>query len=292
MTLQSQALHSPKVFKLSDDYDQEIRKITKRKLKKIARRHKKDFITSGKGVWVNVWNYPETEDTKAFIKRLDKFDIDTIYLQINRSTTEIFKNKDGVDQILLEAHKKNINVIGWSYCYLNDVDTDSKKFYRPARYVSPHGEMLDGMAADIEENTSLSAVRKYTHQIKEALPEDYPLIAIVYSPKIKTKYPWEFIANNWDVLMPMTYWHSLKARKHDDIYNFVKDSIVQLRKLTKKKDLNIHMITDGDRTNAYEVKASIEAARDLGVNAGISIYPEHLATDGMLEMLKKHCDNC
>jgi hypothetical protein len=243
-------------------------------------------LSLGKGTWVNIWNYPQ--DTHKFISRLKKFGIDTVYLQVNRSNTPLFKHQEQVDLILKDAHANNIKVIGWSYCYLKDVSSDARKFVDVANYVSPDGESFDAMAADIEENTSLWAVRAYTNHIKEKLPKDYPLIAIVYSPRIKQDYPWEYVANNWDVLMPMTYWHGLKDRNHETVYNFVKDSIVDLRRLTKKDDLNIHLITDGDRTHHDEVEISLQAAKDHGINSGISIYPEHLASDEMLKKLSTY----
>jgi hypothetical protein len=233
---------------------------------------------------VNLWNYPK--DTEVFMSRMKKFNIDTIYLQVNRSNTPVFKLQPEIDKFLKAAHANDIKVVGWSYCYLNDIAGDAKKFIDVAKYVSPDGESFDAMAADIEENTALSAVTAYTEKIKASLPKDYPLIAIVYSPRIRQEYPWEYVANNWDVLMPMTYWHGLKNRNDEVVYNFVKESITDLRRLSKKDDLNIHLITDGDRTNHAEVAASIRAAKDHGVNAGISIYPEHLASDEMLSKLK------
>lgn len=265
----------------------EVLSLSKYQDQKLSVQDVNKVITNGKGVWVNVWNYPK--DTNAFITRLKTYNIDTIYLQINRSTTEVFKDKAGVDALLKSAHQANIKIIGWSYCYLNDINKDAKKFIEPALYTSPDGHKLDGMAADIEENTNLWAVRSYTEKLKSKLPKDYPLIAIVYSPRIKSVYPWEYIASNWDVLMPMTYWHGLKNRNQETVYNFVKDSISQLRALTKKDDLKIHLITDGDRTSTEELKTSLKAARDLNVNAGISIYPEHLASDEMLSALERHC---
>ena len=250
----------------------------------VTKKEKIQELSSGKGTWVNLWNYPQ--DVDKFISRLKKFNIDTVYLQVNRSTTPVIKHKAEIDQILKQAHANDIKIIGWSYCYLKDINTDADKFIKVAQYISPDGERFDGMAADIEENTSLWAVRSYTDKIKAKLDKNYPLIAIVYSPKIKQDYPWEYVANNWDVLMPMTYWHGLKNRNNETVYNFVKESITDLRKLSKKDDLNIHLITDGDRTSHKEVAISLQAARDHGVNAGISIYPEHLASDAMLKKLE------
>lgn len=272
--------------KLEDKQEKVVEKKESKKEEKISK-----LITSGKGTWVNLWNYPT--DIDKFTTRLKKYDIDTIYLQVNRSTTEVFKNKDAFDELLKKAHEADIKVIGWSYCYLKDIDTDVRKFVKPALYTSPDGHRLDAMAADIEENISLWAVKTYTERIKAELPKDYPLIAITFSPKIKQDYPWKYIGENWDVMMPMVYWHGTKDRSETGVYNFVKDSIADLRRLTGKEDLNIHLITDGDRTHHNEVKLSLEAAKELGINAGVSIYPEHLASDEMLDRLKDFkCAEC
>lgn len=243
-------------------------------------------IKKVKGIWVNIWNYPN--DLDVFFNRLKNFEINTIYLQVNRSTTPVFKHPQAFDEILEEAHKNKIKVIGWTYCYLRDVNADIEKFVEPAKYKSSKGHSLDGMAADIEENLNLAAVTKYTEGIKAALPKDYPLQAIVFSPRIKPNYPWEYIGKNWDVLMPMTYWHGIKNRDSKLVYDFVKDTIVNLRKFTNKPDLNIHLITDGERTSPEEVRISLELAKELKINSGISIYPEHLVTDSILEEIKKY----
>lgn len=170
----------------------------------------RDAITAGKGIWVNIWNYPKNVD--AFIDRLEDYHIDTVYLQVNRSTTEVFRHQVQIDEILKACKKADIKIIGWSYAYLHDVKADADKFIKPALYVSPEGYSFDAMAADIEENYKVESVKKYTELIKAALPEDYPLVAIVFSPQIKPVYPWEYIAENWDILMPMVYWHGIKQR--------------------------------------------------------------------------------
>lgn len=262
----------------------DVIKISKEKKINLGKPRLRIPKAKSKGIWVNIWNYPT--DLEAFMKKLKDFDFDTIYLQINRSTTPMFKHKEKVDEILKVAHKKNIKVIGWTYCYLRDIATDAKKYIEPALYVSPDGERLDGMAADIEENTSEWAISKYTNLIKAKIPEDFPMMAIVFAPKIKPKYPWKYIGNNWDVMMPMTYWHGRKHRTIDDVYNFIKHTVLELRRLTGKRDLKIHLITDGERTSAEEVKASLKAAKRFRVNAGVSLYPEHLAPQSILEVIK------
>ena len=87
--------------------------------------------------------------------------------------------------------------------------------------------------------------------------------------------------------MPMVYWHGIKQRDSQRVATFVADSIHNLRKYTKKDDLNIHMITDGERTTPDEVAISLEVAHKLKVNSGISVYPEHLVPNSILEVIKE-----
>lgn len=269
------------IKKMQDRLQAEIKS---KKSTTIGSRKDRILRDDSKGIWINIWNYPT--DVKSFISKLRKYDLDTIYLQINRSTTPVFKHQEKVDEILKEAHKRKVKVIGWSYCYLRDINTDAKKYIEPALYTSPDGERLDGMAADIEENISEWAINKYTNIIKKAIPENYTMLAIVFAPKIKPKYPWRYMGANWDVLMPMTYWHGRKHRTLTDVHDFIKHTVHELRRLTGKEDLKIHIITDGERTTPAEVETSLKAAKKFKVNSGISVYPEHLVSESILEVVK------
>ncbi len=257
------------------------------KLKKIKGIKELETITKGKGTWVNVWNYPTKVD--EFMTRLRRYDIDTIYLQVNRSNTPVFRNAGQIDEILRKAHQNNIKVIGWSYCYLNNISGDVDRFVKPALYQTSDGHKFDGMAADIEENIRESAVERYTQAVKDKLPSDYPLLAIVFSPRIRPNYPWKYIGANWDVLMPMTYWHGMKNKHQPGVVeNFVTDTVENIRKYTGRDDVSIHLITDGERTTPEQIATSLEVARKLNITGGISIYPEHLATDEMLEVIRSY----
>ncbi len=257
------------------------------KLKKIKGIKELEAITQGKGTWVNVWNYPVKVD--EFMARLRRFDIDTIYLQVNRSNTAIFMHPDKIDELLRKAHQNDIKVIGWSYCYLNNISGDVDRYVKPALYQTSDGHKFDGMAADIEENISMHAVERYTQAVKERIPHDYPLLAIVFAPRIKPNYPWQYIGANWDVLMPMTYWHGMKNKHQPGVVeNFVTETVENIRKFTGREDVSIHLITDGERTTPEQIATSLAVARKLNINGGISIYPEHLATDEMLEVIKSY----
>jgi hypothetical protein len=135
----------------------------------------------------------------------------------------------------------------------------------------------------------MRAVERYTSAIKDQMPDDYPMLAIVFAPRIKPNYPWKYIGANWDVLMPMTYWHGMKNKHQPGVVeNFVTETVENIRKYTGREDVQIHLITDGERTTPEQIATSLEVARKLNINAGISIYPEHLATDEMLEVIRSY----
>ena len=50
----------------------------------------KEPITVGKGIWINIWNYPDNPD--MFCEQLKSKGINAIYLQISRSNMPAIKD--------------------------------------------------------------------------------------------------------------------------------------------------------------------------------------------------------
>ena len=113
-------------------------------------------ITVGKGIWLNIWNYPANPE--IFCEQLKSKGIDTIYLQISRSNTPAIKEPVKLNRIIKSAHERNINVIGWTYSFLKEPISDAHKFIQAVNYRTPDGDKLDGLAADIEEVTNSRAI--------------------------------------------------------------------------------------------------------------------------------------
>ena len=236
----------------------------------------KSPITTGKGIWLNIWNYPANPD--MFCEQLKSKGIDTIYLQISRSNTAAIKSPIGLNKIIKSAHTRDIKVIGWTYSFLKDPRSDARKFLLAVAYRTPDGDALDGLAADIEEVTNSRSIEIFAQAVRKSVGPKYPLIAITFSPVLKRAdprhYAWKTIANNFDIIAPMTYWHGfVKLRSEKGAYDYTAQTISKLKEYTQKDDLQIHLIGDGQKTSKEEIIGFLKAASDNNINAGVSLYP-------------------
>ena len=247
-------------------------------------------ITAGKGIWINIWNYPASPD--MYCEYLKSKGIDTIYLQIARSNTPAIKDPIKLNKIITSAHDRGIKVIGWSYLYLKKPIEDAQKFIKAALYKTPSGDTLDGMAIDIEEVTNSSVIETFAKIVRQTLGNKYPLIAITFSPVQKKAdprhYAWKTIANNFDIIAPMTYWHGIvKLRSRQGAYDYTTETIAKIKEYTENKNVKIHLIGDGQKTSNEEIIGFLKAAEDHNINAGVSLYPWYTPKEHQIEALGK-----
>lgn len=248
----------------------------------------KSLITDGKGIWINIWNYPA--NPAMYCEQLKSKGIDTIYLQISRSNTPAIKEPTKLNEMIKAAHERNINVIGWTYSFLKDPMSDARKFIQAVNYRTPDGDKLDGLAADIEEVTNARSIETFAKVIRKSVGPKYPLIAITFSPVLKranpTHYAWKTVANNFDIIAPMTYWHGfVKLRSEKGAYDYTAQTISKLKEYTQKDNLKIHLIGDGQKTSKEEIIGFLKAANDHKVNAGVSLYPWYTPKKHQVEIL-------
>ena len=250
----------------------------------------KEPITVGKGIWLNIWNYPENPE--MFCEQLKSKGIDTIYLQISRSNTPVIKDPVQLNNIIKSAHLRNMKVIGWTYSFLEDPISDAQKFIQAVNYRTPDSDKLDGLAADIEEITNARSIETFAKAIRKSVGPKYPLIAITFSPVLKRAdprhYAWKTIANNFDIIAPMTYWHGfVKLRSEKGAYDYTAQTISKIKEYTQKDDIQIHLIGDGQKTSSAEITGFLRAANDHNVNAGVSLYPWYTPKKHQIETLGK-----
>ncbi|MBI3590388.1 MAG: hypothetical protein HY094_03285 [Candidatus Melainabacteria bacterium] len=253
--------------------------------------HAKKPITVGKGIWINIWNYPNNPD--MFCEQLKSKGINTIYLQVSRSNMPAIKDPIKLNQIIKSAHEREIKVIGWTYSFLKDPLSDAEKFIKAAFYKTPSGDSLDGMAADLEEVTNSRSIETFARVIRKAVGIDYPLIAITFSPVLKRAdpkhYAWKTIANNFDIIAPMTYWHGfVKLRSEKGAYDYTTKTITKIKEFTQKDDIKIHLIGDGQKTSSKEITGFLKAAEEHGIDAGVSLYPWYKPKKHQIETLGKY----
>ncbi len=245
-------------------------------------------VTYGKGIWVNIWNYPENSD--MYCEYLKSKGIDTIYLQISRSNTPAIQHPEKLNQLIKSAHSRDMKIIGWTYSFLKNPIEDAKRFLIAAFHKTPDGDSLDGMAADLEETTNTRSIETFAKAIRNKVGPKYPLIAITFSPVLKRanprSYPWKTIASNFDIIAPMTYWHgNKKLRSEKGAYDYTVQTITKIKEYTNKDDIKIHLIGDGQKTSSSEIKGFLKAAREHNVDAGVSLYPWYKPKDHQVEVL-------
>ena len=155
---------------------------------------------------------------------------------------------------------------------------DAEKFLQAIFYKNPDGDSLDGMAADIEEVTNSSSIETFAKVVRKSVGSKYPLIAITFSPVLKRanpkQYAWKTIANNFDIIAPMTYWHGfVKLRSEKGAYDYTAQTISKIKEYTNKDDIQIHLIGDGQKTSKSEIVGFLRAAEDQMIDGGVSLYP-------------------
>ena len=108
------------------------------------------------------------------------------------------------------AHQHKINVIAWSFTQLINPDSDADRLIQAAHFKSAHGQSVDGIAADMEENLAKWRIETFCQKLKQNLGDSYPLIAVVYSPLNLAQQagntPWKVLVKYFNTIAPMTYW--------------------------------------------------------------------------------------
>lgn len=245
-------------------------------------------IADGPGIWTNLWNYPQG-DLDGYFSDLKRRGIRNLFLQTSRSTTPALKDPKLLGEIIETSHKHGIRVIAWSFAELQEPEADARKMIAAAQFTSVNGQRLDGIAPNLEKNLEAWRVEKYSSIIREQLGNNYPMIAVVYSPLNKSleakRIPWSSLAKYYDVIAPMVYWNS----KYEKIepYDYTVKTVRQIRQLTGKPDLEIHAVGDGMGTSQDSINAFLKACQDIEVTSA-SLYPNQKVTEEQLLCLGQY----
>lgn len=247
-------------------------------------------LASGAGLWVNLWNYPDG-DVDGYFAHLHAHGVRNYFIQTSRSNTEALREPSKFAAIIDACHKNNIRVVAWSFSELHSPLTDADKLIYVANFVTPSGQRIDAVGADMESNVSSAHIETYVQRIRQALGHDYPMVAIVYSPLNRAQQagvtPWKTIANNFNVIAPMTYWSG--KMNTVDPYTYAINSIAKIRQLSGRSDIDIHMIGDGMGTDSQQILQFLKGCQAAEATSA-SLYPNQKVTDEQLLALHKYTD--
>ncbi len=245
-------------------------------------------LADGPGIWVNLWNYPTT-DIDAYAQKLHSKGVRNLFVQTSRSNTESIRTPEILGQMIEACHRYKIKVIAWSFAELADPIRDANKLVDAAKFRTVHGEKFDAIAPNLEKCLSEPKVDAYSKHLRASLGNDYPMVAVVYSPlngatPVAT-IPWKLLDKHYDVIAPMTYWNG--KHQHLDAYTYTRRTIEMVRSKVGRSDVEIHAIGDGMGTKADSIQDFLRACRDLEAT-GASLYPNQRPTEEQLNCIVSH----
>jgi hypothetical protein len=247
-------------------------------------------LADGGGIWVNMWNYPQS-DFEKYCQDLHARGIRNVFIQTSRSNTDAIVHPELLGQLIDACHLYKIRILAWSFAELSNPASDADKMIAAARFTSPKGQHVDALACNLEKNLDQAPVESYSKRIRDAVGPSFPMIAVVYSPlnlaPQVAHIPWKTLDRYFDVLAPMNYWNS-KYKKLDP-YDYTISTIQAIREKVGRPDVEIHVIGDGMGTHADSINQFFKACQDAEATTA-SLYPNFKMTAEQMECISHYSD--
>ncbi len=245
-------------------------------------------LADGPGIWVNIWSYPDG-DLEAYCLKLHNSGIRNLFLQTSRSNTPAIQQPELLGRLIDTCHRYKIRVIAWSFGELANPEADAHKLVEAAKFRSATGQSFDAIAANLEKDLNAAKVEQYSKILREELGNNYPMIAVVFSPLNKAAQvaltPWKLLDKYYDVIAPMTYWNSKYAKLEP--YSYTKNTIQKVRELVGRPDVEVHVIGDGMHTHSAAINECFKACHDTAATSA-SLYPFHKMTEEQFQCLTSY----
>ena len=235
------------------------------------------------GTWIDIYDRSAWAAPRRSVAAMAAEGVRTLYLQTsNDNRHDAFVFEDGVRRFLDAADAVDIKVVAWYLPGLWDVDLDERRSVRAIRFTTDKGNAFDGFGLDIESSdipdpaVRTSRLLDLSDRIRSAAGEDYPLAAIVPSPRrilvTDTDYwpgfPFGSLASTYDVTMPMTYF-SYRVSGCTGAHWYTTQAVELIREQVGTDEVPLHVIggISGDATTP-EARCFTEALRERGALGG------------------------
>jgi hypothetical protein len=186
---------------------------------------------AGKGMWIPRAFGP-LANPRYLVRAARQLGLTHLYIDVASSDAG-FHGRSVLDALLPEAHAAGLRVVGWLWPTLADPVADVALSVEVARYTTPSGDQLDGLAPNAEERMALGQVQAYIQVLRTLLGPDYLLVGTVFPPEhpFAQRYPQHVVLAGWvDVLAPMTYWSEQRRTfPGDEVARYIQRAIRQLR---------------------------------------------------------------
>ena len=249
----------------------------------------------GLGTWVDLYDYQAlTPETAA--ADMAAHGVRTLYLQTARwdkpaanDRAALFADPAMVERWVVAAHASGMRIVGWYLPAYDDLARDVARTTAIAAYRTGGGEAFDALAVDIEYKDQVSSlaawnadVAEHLRRVRRAVGVRYPVAAIVPAPlamQIRPQnwvgFPWQALAQQANLFMPMAYWSFRDDCSSDPshcAYGYTKGNVEQVRALTGRPNLPVHVLGGvADSITTADV-ASFAAAEKASGCYGGSLY--------------------
>ena len=245
---------------------------------------------AGKGMWVSRPFLPLASPA-YLVRAAQALGLTHLYVDV-ASSRGGFYSREAVAALLPAAHAAGLQVVGWVWPTLADPLADVALSVELARFATPDGHRLDGLAPNWEERMDVEQVRAYTQVLRTLLGPDYLLVGTVFPPEhsFARRHPQHRVLVGWvDVLAPMAYWsEARRSFSRDEVHRYVSRSVDQLRAAAENPAYPVAPIGQMYDTfgrngiGAYspggsEVHAALQASKDAGA-LGASFFQWGTAT--------------
>lgn len=246
----------------------------------------------GLGSWIDVydsaWGHP-----RIAVRAMARRGVRTLYLQtsnFNRSRPFVFK--DATATFLDAAAREGIRVVAWYLPGFRDVDLDARRSTAAIAFRTAAGNAFDSFALDIESpevrrpRVRTARLLRLSDRLRRAAGETYPLGAIVPSPSALVyprsywpHFPFERLAETYDVFLPMTYF-TWRVSGERGAHRYTARNIDIIRHQVGDRSAPIHVIGGiGGEAHPAETAGFVRAVRERGI-LGASWYTFPLTTAG------------
>ncbi|MGH2722758.1 MAG: hypothetical protein ACRDI0_00560 [Actinomycetota bacterium] len=239
----------------------------------------------GLGSWVDIYEDAAWKRPKRTARIMAGHGVRTLYLETSnysRPTAILYPKK--TERLIHAAHKRGVKVVAWYLPGFDDLDRDLARSKAAIDFRTAKGQRFDSFALDIEASVVKPPSKRtkrlltLSRKIRDHACPSYTLGAIIPSPRgIQLNkgywpgFPYEQLANRYDVFVPMTY-YSWRTAGATGAHDYTARNIRIIRKKTGQPTVPIHVIGGiGDGSTGPETRGFVRACREHGV-IGCSMY--------------------
>lgn len=253
-------------------------------------------VAAGLGAWWDVWDWSPTFVQSrnpsanpplrlADVDRLAQAGVQTLFIQPSTFRhVDLILDRALLRQIIDRAHQRGLRVVGWYLPEFVNVAADLDRLVAIAQFGG-----FDGLGVDIESTSNPDIAARNANLITESrfmrgAFGNLPLIAIPVTPVIWEElnrswwpnFPYRELVPFYDAWAPMAYWSYRRSTftEWNDPYRYTYESVVRLRRLTRRPDLPVHPIGgEGTGITGEQIFWMNAAMVDSGAIGG-SIYDD------------------